>query len=56
MLTTSIIGSYAWPSWFITSVKAMEQGDYGPKDVTETLNDAVDMAVRDQEDAGVRYH
>lgn len=53
MLTTSIIGSYAWPSWFITAVKAIEAGKYGPKDIEETLNDAVDMAVRDQEDAGV---
>ena len=53
MLTTSIIGSYAWPSWFITAVKAIENGEYGPKDIEETLNDAVDMAIRDQEEAGV---
>ena len=53
MLTTSIIGSYAWPSWFITAVKAIEKGEYGPKDIVETLNDAVDMAIRDQEEAGV---
>lgn len=53
MLATSIIGSYAWPSWFITAVKAIEAGAYGPKDIEETLNDAVDMAIRDQEDAGV---
>ena len=53
MLTTSVIGSYAWPSWFITTVQAIRQGEYGPKDIEEALNDAVDMAVRDQEDAGV---
>ncbi|MEM8488231.1 MAG: methionine synthase [Bacteroidota bacterium] len=53
MLTTSIIGSYAWPSWFITSVQAIERGEYGPRDIEETLNDAVDLAIRDQEDAGV---
>ena len=53
MLTTSIIGSYAWPSWFITAIKAIENGEYGPKDIEETLNDAVDLALRDQEDAGV---
>lgn len=53
MLTTSVIGSYAWPSWFITSVEAMRRGEYGPADIQETLNDAVDIAVRDQEDAGV---
>lgn len=53
MLTTSVIGSYAWPSWFITAIKAIESGEYGPKDIEETLNDAVDMALRDQEEAGV---
>ncbi len=53
MLQTSVIGSYAWPSWFITSVEAIRRGEFGPKDIEETLNDAVDMAVRDQEDAGV---
>jgi 5-methyltetrahydropteroyltriglutamate--homocysteine methyltransferase len=53
MLTTSVIGSYAWPSWFITAVDAIRRGQYGPKDTEETLNDAVDLAVRDQERAGV---
>lgn len=53
MLTTSVIGSYAWPSWFIHAVEAIEQGAFGPKDIEETLNDAVDTALRDQEDAGV---
>ncbi len=53
LLPTSVIGSYAWPSWFITAVEAMKRGDYGPADMQETLNDAVDVALRDQEDAGV---
>ena len=53
MIETSVIGSYAWPSWFITCVEAIQSGAYGPKDIEETLNDAVDTALRDQEDAGV---
>ncbi|MEX0601021.1 MAG: hypothetical protein WD423_12705 [Rhodothermales bacterium] len=53
MLDTSIIGSYAWPSWFITSVEAIRQRRYGRNDIEETLNDAVDIAIRDQEDAGI---
>ncbi len=53
LLPTSVIGSYAWPSWFITAVEAMRLGDYGPADIQETLNDAVDVALRDQEDAGI---
>jgi len=31
----------------------MRRGEYGPADIQETLNDAVDVALRDQEDAGV---
>ena len=53
ILTTSVIGSYAWPSWFITAVETMKRGDYGPAAMQETLHDAVDVALRDQEDAGV---
>ena len=53
MIETSVIGSYAWPSWFITSVEAIQRGAYGPKDVRETLDDAVDLSLRDQEEAGV---
>lgn len=53
LLPTSVIGSYAWPSWFITAVAAMQRGEYGPADMEETLNDAVDVALRDQEDAGI---
>lgn len=53
MLSTSVIGSYAWPSWFCTALEAMEAGEYGQKDVEETLADAVDIALRDQIEAGV---
>ena len=53
MLQTSVIGSYAWPSWFITAVEAIRKGEYGPKDIEETLDDAVDLAIRDQEEAGL---
>ena len=53
MLKTSVIGSYALPPWLITAINAMERGDYGPKDVEETLNDAVNMAISDQEEAGL---
>ncbi len=53
VLTTSVIGSYAWTAWFITAVEAIRRGEFGPADIQETLDDAVDVAVRDQEDAGV---
>ena len=53
MIQTSVIGSYAWPSWFITAVEAIKRGEYGPADIEETLGDAVDIALRDQEEAGL---
>lgn len=37
----------------MTSVEAIKRGDYGPKDIEETLQDAVDTALRDQEEAGI---
>ena len=46
-------GSYAWPAWLHTALAAAQRGEYGPDDVGETLDDAVDLALRDQEDAGV---
>src|SRR5258706_279362 len=53
ILPTSVIGSYAWPGWLHTAVAAMERGEYGPADIKETQDDAVDLALRDQADAGV---
>ncbi len=53
ILPTSVIGSYAWPGWLHTALAAAERGEYGPDDIAETLDDAVDLALRDQEDAGV---
>lgn len=52
-LTTSIIGSYASPSWLLLSVEAIRAGRLGPKDVQEVFDDAVDWALREQEEAGV---
>ncbi len=53
LLTTSVIGSYAWPAWLHTALAAAQRGEYGPEDIRETQDDAVDLAVRDQEEAGV---
>src|SRR5215813_4303363 len=53
ILATSVIGSYAWPSWLHTALAAAQRGEYGPADMQETQNDAVDLALRDQDDAGV---
>jgi 5-methyltetrahydropteroyltriglutamate--homocysteine methyltransferase len=52
-LTTSVIGSHARPGWLEVAVAAAERGELGPVDVREVLDDAVDMALRDQEDGGI---
>lgn len=53
ILPTSVIGSYAWPAWLHTALEAAQRGEYGPVDMHETQDDAVDLAVREQEEAGV---
>ena len=52
-LRTSVVGSHARPSWFVAGIAAAERGEFGPLDLTEMLDDAVDLALRDQEDAGI---
>lgn len=53
LLPTSVIGSYAWPAWLHVALWAAQRGELGAEDMRETQDDAVDMALRDQEDAGV---
>ncbi len=52
-IRTSVVGSHARPSWFVAGIAAAERGDFGPEDLAEMLDDAVDLALRDQEEAGI---
>ena len=52
-LTTSVVGSYAHPSWLVVGVSAAGRGELGPGDIAELQDDAVDIALRDQEEAGI---
>jgi 5-methyltetrahydropteroyltriglutamate--homocysteine methyltransferase len=52
-LLTSIVGSHAHPAWFVAGIAALERGELGPADHAEMLDDAVDLAIRDQESAGI---
>lgn len=52
-LTTSVVGSYAHPSWLVVGVAAAGRDELGPADIREMQDDAVDAALRDQEDAGI---
>jgi 5-methyltetrahydropteroyltriglutamate--homocysteine methyltransferase len=53
LIPTSVIGSYAWPAWLHTALEASQRGIYGADDMHEAQDDAVDIALRDQEDAGL---
>jgi 5-methyltetrahydropteroyltriglutamate--homocysteine methyltransferase len=52
-LLTSVVGSHAHPGWFVSGIAAAERGEFGPADLNEMLDDAVDLAIRDQEEAGI---
>ncbi len=52
-LLTSTAGSYARPSWLFAGLTAAERMEIGEADVAELLDDAVDLAIREQEAAGV---
>jgi 5-methyltetrahydropteroyltriglutamate--homocysteine methyltransferase len=52
-LMTSVVGSHAHPGWFVAGIAAAERGELGPADLAEMLDDAVDLAIRDQEEAGI---
>ena len=53
LLPTTVVGSYALPAWLHTADEKISSNAYGPTDIQETLDDAVMMAVRDQEEAGI---
>ncbi len=52
-LLTSVVGSHAHPGWFDHAIAAAERGEYGPADLEELLDDGVELAIRDQERAGI---
>src|SRR5687768_16774650 len=53
LLPTSVIGSHAYPSWMWTALAEVDKGNYGQTDTAEMFDDAVDLAIMDQERAGV---
>src|SRR5262249_11385237 len=53
LIPTAVVGSHGKPSWWFASVKALEQGDFGPGDLDEMFDDAANTAIRDMEKAGI---
>jgi 5-methyltetrahydropteroyltriglutamate--homocysteine methyltransferase len=52
-LLTSVVGSHAHPGWLAHALIGAERGEFGPADLAEMLDDAVELAIRDQETAGI---
>ncbi len=53
LIQTSVIGSYALPGWLWAAVDQIDEGNFGPTDIRETFDDAVQLAMLDQRRAGV---
>src|SRR5437899_10704234 len=53
LLYTHVMGSHGFPSWFWTALDKIKAGEYGQTDVKETFDDATQLAIRDQERAGI---
>jgi len=52
-LYTHVVGSYGFPGWFWTALEKIKAGEYGQTDIREAYDDATQLAIRDQERAGV---
>ena len=53
LIPTTMLGSYALPSWYLTALEAIGRGEYGETDVRETIEDAAAAALDDQQRAGL---
>jgi 5-methyltetrahydropteroyltriglutamate--homocysteine methyltransferase len=53
LIPTHVMGSHGFPGWFWTALDKIKSGDYGQTDVKEAFDDATQLAIRDQERAGI---
>jgi 5-methyltetrahydropteroyltriglutamate--homocysteine methyltransferase len=53
LLPTTVVGSHGKPGWWHVCKDLHARGDWGSYDLEELLSDAVDIAILDQERAGV---
>ena len=52
-IPTTVIGSHAKPAWWHRCKDLVDSGEWGPSDLEELLADAVDIAILDQQRAGL---
>ena len=50
---THVMGSHGFPGWFWTALDKVKAGEYGATDEREMFDDATQLAIRDQERAGI---
>jgi 5-methyltetrahydropteroyltriglutamate--homocysteine methyltransferase len=53
ILPTVGVGSYAAPGWFVATWRLARKGELGPHDMDELFDDAIQVVVNDQIEAGV---
>lgn len=53
LLPTMGVGSYASPAWVFAMRRALRAGEAGPADMEEAIQDAIKIAVWEQEEAGL---
>ncbi|MBI3329796.1 MAG: methionine synthase [Nitrospinae bacterium] len=53
ILPTTVVGSHGHPAWWYEGKAVFEAGRWGQYDLEEMFNDAADIAILDQERAGV---
>ena len=53
LLYTHVMGSHGFPGWFWTALDKIKAEEYGQTDARETFDDATQLAIRDQERAGI---
>ena len=53
LLPTTVVGSHAKPAWWHACKDLYDRGEWGKSDLDELLDDAVDVAILDQERAGL---
>lgn len=52
-LPVATVGSHAYPAWFLSALEEIKAGRYGTTDAREAYDDAVNVALIDQTQAGL---